>query len=104
VAILAGLDRLDWLTFTILMLAFNSLFLIVFANAASLVIDPHKEIAGLASSMFGAMTQLFGSIMMFLTLPLFKGAMVPWSLGLVTIGVLVAAGLVAYRPKPSPSE
>ncbi len=94
---LAALDALDWISFTALMLAFNSLFLIVFANAASLVIDPHKDIAGLASSIFGATTQLFGSLMMFLTLPIFKGAMIPWSVGLCVVGALVAIGLLLYR-------
>jgi hypothetical protein len=36
--------------------------------------------------------------MMFVTLPLVRGAMVPWSVGLATVGVLVAAGLLVYRP------
>ena len=98
VAGLAVTSHLDWLSFTLLILCFNSVFLIVFANSASLVIDPHKEIAGLASSIFGASTQLFGSLMMLVTLPLFKGAMVPWSIGLVIVSAIVLAGLTLYRP------
>jgi hypothetical protein len=35
----------------------------------------------------------------FLTLPLFQGAIGPWSLGMVVVTVTVAIGVAAYRPR-----
>ena len=49
-----------WL-FVCLMFSFNTSFLVVMANAASLVIDPHREIAGFASSAYGFFTQITAS-------------------------------------------
>ncbi len=56
-----------------LMFAFNTSFMVVMANAASLVIDPHREIAGFASSAYGFFTQMTASIVAMLTVPLFAG-------------------------------
>jgi hypothetical protein len=40
------------------MFSFNPSYLVVSANAASLLIEPHRDIAGFASSAFGACSQI----------------------------------------------
>jgi DHA1 family bicyclomycin/chloramphenicol resistance-like MFS transporter len=84
--------------FACLMFAFNTSFLVVMANAASLVIDPHREIAGFASSAYGFFTQMTASLAAMLTVPLFNGALLPWSLSMLVVSTGVLLALAAYRP------
>jgi DHA1 family bicyclomycin/chloramphenicol resistance-like MFS transporter len=84
--------------FTALMLLFNTSLLVVMANSASLVIDPHREIAGFASSAYGFFTQIIGSTVAALTLPLFNGALLPWAISMLGVMGAVLAALLAYRP------
>jgi len=84
--------------FAALMFTFNTSFLVVIANSASLVIDPHREIAGLASSVYGFVTQVAASLLALLTVPLFGGEVLPWSLTLLAATGGVLAALAAYRP------
>jgi DHA1 family bicyclomycin/chloramphenicol resistance-like MFS transporter len=86
--------------FTLLMFAFNTSFLAVIANCASLTIDPHPQIAGFASSVFGFFTQMTASVLVLATLPLFAGAMLPWSLGMLAVKAGVFAALLRYRGTP----
>jgi DHA1 family bicyclomycin/chloramphenicol resistance-like MFS transporter len=87
--------------FTALMFMFNTSFLVVMANSASLVIDPHREIAGLASSAFGFFTQMTASIAAVFTVPVFAGLLLPWSCAMlvVTLGVFVLT--TRYAPRPA---
>jgi hypothetical protein len=71
--------------------------LVVVANAASLVLDPHKEVAGLAASLFGFMCQMTAGVLVMLTLPIYRGDVLAWSVGmLVTMGGVLLA-LLLYR-------
>jgi DHA1 family bicyclomycin/chloramphenicol resistance-like MFS transporter len=88
-----------WL-FVCLMFSFNTSFLVVMANAASLVIDPHREIAGFASSAYGFFTQITASAVAILTVPLYDGALLPWALSMLGVTAVVSAALMAYRPAP----
>lgn len=99
IALLSHLGIITLLLFAGLMLIYNASFLVVMSNAVSLVIDPHREIAGVASSTVGFISQLVSSLLVFLTLPLFQGALVPWSLGMVVVTVTVAAAVMAYQPR-----
>ena len=101
IAALAQLGVLGLIPFALLMLIFNSAFLVVMSNSVSLIIDPHREIAGVASSTVGFVSQLFSSILLVLTLPVFKGNLLPWSLGMVAVTTTVAIAIVAYRPASS---
>ena len=101
IALLTYLGVINVVLFGGLMLVFNSAFLVVMSNAVSLVIDPHREIAGVASSVVGFVSQLTSSALVFLTLPIFKGALLPWSLGMVVVTVIVATAIMAYRPAQS---
>jgi DHA1 family bicyclomycin/chloramphenicol resistance-like MFS transporter len=86
-----------WL-FACLMFSFNTSFLVVMANAASLVIDPHREIAGFASSAYGFFTQMTASAAAVLTLPLYDGALLPWALSMLGVTGVVCFALMVYRP------
>jgi DHA1 family bicyclomycin/chloramphenicol resistance-like MFS transporter len=81
-----------------LMFLFNASFLVVIANAASLVIDPHREIAGLASSAYGAFSQISASLLAVLTIPLFAGTLLPWALTMVAVTGAVLLAVLSYRP------
>ena len=84
--------------FAVLMFIFNTSFLVVIANSASLVIDPHREIAGFASSAYGFITQIVASVLVVLTVPLFQGELLPWSVSLLAVTLAVFVALLAYRP------
>ena len=101
IALLTWLGLMTVVLFALLMLVFNSSFLVVMSNAVSLVIDPHREIAGVASSTVGFVSQLTSSALVFLTLPIFKGSLLPWSLGMVAVTGIVATAILAYRPSPN---
>ena len=89
---------LPGLLFAGLMFTFNTSFMVVMGNSASLVIDPHRQMAGFASSAYGFFTQMTASIVAMLTVPLFDGALLPWSLVMLAVSAGVFVALVAYRP------
>ncbi|MDX2201384.1 MAG: MFS transporter [Hyphomicrobiaceae bacterium] len=98
------LTLMDWLTgpaFVALMFCFNTSFLVVMANSASLVIDPHREIAGFASSAFGFFTQITASLLALLTMPLFQGRLLPWAATMLVIMSVIYVALARYRPHPA---
>jgi DHA1 family bicyclomycin/chloramphenicol resistance-like MFS transporter len=94
---LAGV--LSAIVFTLLMFMFNTSFLVVIANSASLVIDPHREIAGFASSAYGFFTQLLASLAAVVTVPLFAGALQPWSLAMLAVTLAVFVLVAIYKPQ-----
>jgi MFS transporter, DHA1 family, multidrug resistance protein len=102
-AVLAAAKMLNAVGFGVLMFLFNCAYLSVIANAASLTIDPHAEIAGLASSVYGFVTQLVPGAMALLTLGVIAGDLKVWATlaALTTVGVLAA--LCTYRPLASAS-
>lgn len=84
--------------FVVALLVLNASFLVVMANCISLVIDPHREIAGFASSLYGFVSQLAGSAMAMAVLPFLHGEMKAWSLFQVGLAALVLATLMRFRP------
>ncbi|KAB2848841.1 MAG: multidrug effflux MFS transporter [Hyphomicrobiaceae bacterium] len=84
-------------SFGLLMFVFDTSFLVVMANSASLIIDPHKDIAGLASSIFGFVSQFVASALTLLTLPLFKGDMGRWSLSMLIVTTTIYLAALGYR-------
>ncbi len=59
----ALLDVLTDVNMTLLMLAFHTSFLIIYANIVSLALDPHRECAGAAAAVFGFTGYVAGSLM-----------------------------------------
>ena len=98
IVILYWSGGLSGLMFGFLMFLFNCGFLSTMANAASLTLDPHPDIAGLASSLFGFVTQLLPGALALATLGLIGGQVQVWAgvASVITAGLLFA--LVRYTP------
>ena len=92
---LAGL--LGAAVFVLLIFAFNTSFLVVMANSASLVIDPHRDIAGFASSAFGFFTQIVSSALALATMPLFQGRLLPWAMAMLLVMGTIFIALTRYQ-------
>ena len=97
-AALAATGALGVAWFCALMFVFNGAFLSVMANAASLTIDPHAEIAGLASSVYGFVTQLVPGTFALATLSFIHGDLAIWAALATGIAGCVLVGLLRYRP------
>jgi DHA1 family bicyclomycin/chloramphenicol resistance-like MFS transporter len=104
VVLLSLMQLLPGTLFAGLMFAFNTTFLVVMANSASLVIDPHREIAGFASSAYGFFTQITASVAAMLTVPLYGGALLPWAASMLAVTGCVLVALIAYRRAPAESS
>jgi MFS transporter, DHA1 family, multidrug resistance protein len=98
IAGLHGAGALTGIGFAALMFVFNCGFLSVMANAASLTLDPHPDIAGLASSLYGFVTQMVPGGLALATLGLIGGNIGTWAVivSVITCGLLVA--LMRYNP------
>ena len=106
-SIIAWAAHSGWLTaisFTALLFVFNASFLIVMANSLAQVIGPHETIAGLASSLYGFVSQITGSTLTLLTLPVITGDLGRWSIGQLCIAVTIFAAVLLYRPRTQPNE
>jgi MFS transporter, DHA1 family, multidrug resistance protein len=79
-------------------------FLVVMTNAMSLVIEPHWDIAGVAASIYGFLTQMVGSVIALLLLPIIGGAMGPWSVSQAVFAALILVAVMLYRPAPRQLE
>jgi MFS transporter, DHA1 family, multidrug resistance protein len=101
VVVLQLVHAMPSLVFAGMMFLFNTSFLVVIANCASLVIDPHREIAGFASSAYGFFTQITASVLAILSVPLFGGELLVWSLTLLAVTVCVLALVMVYTPLPA---
>jgi len=97
VVVLSLAGALNAAIFTLLMFAFNTSFLVVVANSASLVLDPHKEIAGFAASLFGFSCQMTAGVLTMITVPIYKGEVLPWATGLLLVMGGVLTALLLYR-------
>jgi MFS transporter, DHA1 family, multidrug resistance protein len=84
--------------FVMLMFLFNCGFLSVMANAASLTLDPHPDIAGLASSLYGFVTQAVPGALAMATLGLIGGDIGIWAclVSAITCGLLGA--IMLFHP------
>jgi MFS transporter, DHA1 family, multidrug resistance protein len=87
--------------FVILLFMFHTAFLVVVANAVSLVLDPHKDIAGTASATLGCVSQLTGSLVALLVLRLIDGSVGQWALCHAGLNLLAAAVVWTHRPVAS---
>ncbi|MBV1695569.1 MAG: multidrug effflux MFS transporter [Hyphomicrobiales bacterium] len=103
-ALLALSGGIGVVSFTVMLLLFNASFVVVLGNCMSMVLEPHRNIAGLASSLFGSLTQLSGSAMALFLLPVLQGNLVRWSLAQAGATLVGLALILAYRPAPRPAE
>lgn len=100
-ALLMGLETLGLLSvwaFCVLMFTFNTCYLVVMANAASLSMDPHREIAGLVAALYGFLTQLVPAAAAIATIPLIRGEVLPWAQAMTLVSAAVLVAVLHYRP------
>ncbi len=83
-----------WLV-TALLVLFASSYLIVYSNAASLVLDPHGDIAGFAASFYGFLSQVVSALIVSGLVVIGGDSLTAWATMLLAIclGTLVAVGL-----------
>ncbi|MGI9363751.1 MAG: multidrug effflux MFS transporter [Rhizobiaceae bacterium] len=91
VLVLAWLGLLQVWYFTVLMFFFNTSFLVVVSNTATLCLDPHPTIAGLASAFYGFTTNFGGAVFIILTVTFAGASPVYWAVTM-TILTLFCAG------------
>ena len=94
---LAAAGLLGPLGFAFLMFLFATSFLIVFANSASMTLDPHGDIAGFASSMFGFGAQFFAALAGAALVVFYGGNIVLWAGGNFLLLLVVFAALLSRR-------
>jgi DHA1 family bicyclomycin/chloramphenicol resistance-like MFS transporter len=83
--------------FIALLVVFTASMLVMLSNAISLFLDPHREIAGTASSIYGFVSQLLGSGLALAVMPALAAGLQPWALLQVAIGAALLALVVRFR-------
>ncbi len=97
VALLSWLDLINEWSFTALMFCFNTSFLVVIANTATLCLDPHPKIAGIASAFYGTVTSLSGSIFIAVTVVVAGASILNWAIIMTVLTAISAIFIWAAR-------
>jgi DHA1 family bicyclomycin/chloramphenicol resistance-like MFS transporter len=84
--------------FVAIMFVFNLSYIAALSNMTSLVLEPHRDIAGLTAAVLGFLGQVVPALLAMLTLPLVGDHMWRWALMMALIAAVVLAGVLAYRP------
>ncbi len=95
---LAYTETLNSWNLTALLFLFNTSFLSVISNSASLTLDPHPQNAGLASALFGAITSATGAIFLALTVGFVDGNPIYYSALMVCSTLAILIALIAFNP------
>lgn len=90
-------------TTTGLLILYATSFLVVFSNSAALVLDPHGDIAGFASSIYGVVTQGGAGLSATLLVALVGGGFTAITACLLAMCVLCLALLMAW-PSADPAR
>ncbi|MEZ5823421.1 MAG: MFS transporter [Geminicoccaceae bacterium] len=90
-------------TLCLCMLAFNTSYLVVFANAIALALDPHGDIAGFTASFSGFVSASTASVLAAIITAIADGAILPWALGMLSVAVLCVLMLLDWRFRRMPA-
>lgn len=85
-----------WLMTAILIL-FATSYLVVFSNAAAMVLDPHGEIAGFAASLYGFSSQIGGAAITTVTIVVVGDSLAAFGAALLVICGVTLAMLLAWQ-------
>lgn len=83
--------------FTALLVVFSALLVMTLSNGSALTLDPHHDIAGFTSSFFGFTTQLTTAILIAVTVPIFDGNVLAWSLTMTVVTGALALAIFFWR-------
>ena len=97
--VLSFIDALSGGSLTALLFLFNTSFLSVISNSASLSIDPHPNHAGMASAIFGFVTSASGAIFLGLTAPIVDGDPLIYSALMMVATLFVFLVLLLFNPR-----
>jgi len=98
-----------WLLAGLLVIHATS-YLVVYANAAALTLDPHGKIAGFTSSFYGFFSQVVSSIIGALLAIFVQGNLIIWSLMLLGFAIITFSALLwrqsrsADKNSPEPGK
>ncbi|NKB53237.1 MAG: MFS transporter [Rhizobiaceae bacterium] len=98
VAIFSWTDILNAYGFTALMFCFNTSFLVVISNTATLCLDPHPKLAGVASAFYGCMTNTSGALFIALSVSMVGISIMHWSAAMVATTALCALAIWSTSP------
>ncbi len=98
IAVLSYYNLLNAYNFTGLMFFFNTSFLVVVSNTASLTLDPHPTIAGITSAFFGGVTNGVSALFIAVTFGVIAGDIQTWSWIMVATTGLTVLGLWLVKP------
>ncbi len=97
IALLSLFSDLKAWQFVALMFWFNTSFLAIISNTATLCLDPHPKLAGLASAFYGCITNTFGAAFLLLSVSFVGQSVVHWAAVMVALTSFTAIGLFATR-------
>lgn len=80
----------------LLLILFATSYLIVYSNAAAMVLDPHGDMAGHATAFYGFSSQIGASIVVSGLVFLIGGSVVPWAIALLAICRLSLAFVIGW--------
>ncbi|MGB7181221.1 MAG: MFS transporter, partial [Burkholderiaceae bacterium] len=89
-------DGLTAIRLALLLVGFAVGYLIVFANSASLIMDPHPTIAGFTAAFFGSFTQIVASIITMGIMFTVGASVEQWSLALLFVCATILIALIAW--------
>lgn len=92
-------DLLTVMVLPVLLALSNSGFLVFYSNATSLVLDPHKDKAGFAVSIFGFATQMGGAAIASVLVYFSNDRAFGMSIMMFTIGVLILLALMGWNAR-----
>ena len=97
IAAISAVDELNVYGFVALMFVFSAAFSAVFSNATALAIDPHGDIAGLASSFIGFGTAVIGTFVASTLTYWCDGDFERWAFATLIINASTLTTLLVYR-------
>ncbi len=99
IALLNWSDSLNAYGFTAMMFCFNTSFLAVISNTATLCLDPHPKLAGVASAFYGCITNSSGALFIALSVSLVGISITHWTVAMVATTALCALAIWMASPE-----
>lgn len=98
ITLLSWAEVLNVIGFCILMFFFNTSFLVVVSNTATLCLDPHPKLAGVASAFYGCLTNTSGAVFVATTVSLVGISILHWGTAMMLSTGLCALAIWMVSP------
>jgi len=97
IGLLSAYGDLQAWQFTMLMFWFNTSFLAIISNTATLCLEPHPKLAGLASAFYGCVTNTTGAAFILLTVGFVGESTFHWAVVMMALTTVTALGMAFTR-------